>query len=122
MANGALLWCLRCARYTERTLKGLREVCQGRPLNATRAKKLRQGRHPITGRWLGQPQRASGETWWSAVVKPRDRSNREGLSIVLGPLEEDLAEQVCVNSMADCLDRKGLDPGAAGAEADARPR
>ena len=58
----------------------------------------------------------------SAVVKPRDRSNREGLSIVLGPLEEDLAEQVCVNSIADCLDRNGLDPGAAGAEADARPR
>ena len=56
------------------------------------------------------------------MVKPRDGSNRKGLSIVLGPLEEDLAEQVCVNSMADCLDRKGIDPGAAGAEADARPR
>ena len=28
VANGTLLWCLRCARYTERSLKGLREVCK----------------------------------------------------------------------------------------------
>ena len=92
MTAGALLWSLRCGRYTDRTLKGLKYWCTGTPTNVTRLKKLREGRRPVGGHYLGELARAMGDAWWNTTTRgtnvARNRRDREVLSVVLASLPE----------------------------------
>ena len=78
--------------------KGLKVWCTGRPTNPTRLRKLQQGRHPIDGGYLGEPQRAMGEAWWNATARQtnlaRNQRERLGITIVLGSLPEAWAEEI----------------------------
>ena len=98
MRAGELIWCLRCGKYTAKTLKGLKAWCTGRPANSTRLRKLQQGRHPIDGGFLGEPQRAMGEAWWEATARhtnlARNQRDRLGITIVLGSLPDAWAEEI----------------------------
>ena len=91
LANAGLIWFLRCGLYTDRSLQGLRFPCKGKPSNPTWATRLRQGRRPISGQWLGDPVHASGETWWATTARPRDRADCQGLCFCKVSLQQEEA-------------------------------
>ncbi len=54
--TGSLIWCAKCGRYAERRLgKALKSQCVGKAegVYASRLEKLRGGRHPISGDFIG---------------------------------------------------------------------
>ena len=84
MQHGDLLWCLRCGRYTNLSLVGLRFCCLGSPTHKSRLAKLRKGCRSLTGAFLGVPERAMGDAWWRSTARSRERSGHEALVIELG--------------------------------------
>ena len=129
MKAGSVLWCLRCGKYTESSLKGLKMRCEGRPANPSRHNKLKQGRHPITGKYLGEPSRAMGEAWWQVIARgtnlARNERERGGLVIELGVLPEEWARKVPDEPPELCMDglsEQGAGGGLAGPKSVCRPR
>ena len=118
MTVGPLLWCLRCGKYTESSLKGFKMRCEGRPANPSRHNNNKPGRRPSTGKYLGEPGRAMGEAWWQVTARgtnlARNERERGGLTVELGVIPEEWARMVPDEPQELCMDNLGEEEAGGG--------
>ena len=91
-----LRWCLRCACYTEYTVRHLaRAECTGHPTQPARWKRLVQGLHPTVHSrgYVGDPRRVEWHEWttWAARNAPHELQAEIVQAEEAGLLEEEAA-------------------------------
>ncbi len=81
VANGTLIWCMRCGSYADKWAVGLAAPCRGSPTSGTgmasQLKRLWRGIHPRTARRLDGPPRP--EIWDRGINRMLQNSQHDPL-------------------------------------------
>ena len=65
-----LFFCDHCGMFSQIMSRKLRQSCSGPPKAPARLRRMRAGRHPVTGEHMGLPQPVFPELWVCTLEQP----------------------------------------------------